>query len=75
MKRANSISHVLIMSNAKVNGINTDTNRIMDFAEFALKKKLKKRKESRKILILISCLIVKEVVNKKIYRFKRLITV
>ena len=48
---------------------------IMDFAKVALNLKLKNIKALRKTLILISCLIAKEPVNKKIYKFKRLSTV
>ena len=42
---------------------------------FAIKKKNKKKKAFIKTLILISCLIAKEPVNKKVCRFKRLSTV
>jgi hypothetical protein len=44
----------------------------MDIAKPASKKKMKKISVLRKILILISCLIAKELANKKIYKFKRL---
>ena len=55
-----------IHSNAMENGLNINIKKIMDFAELALKKILNNSKELRKILILISCSIVKEIVNKKI---------
>ena len=54
------------------NGINTEQNKTMDIAKNALKKKMKNDQESKKILILISCLIVKELADKKVYRFKSL---
>ena len=47
----------------------------MDFEKVALNLKLKNKKALRKTLILISCLIAKEPVNKKVCRFKRLSTV
>ena len=58
-------------------GINTESNQKISKASaiFAIKNKNKKKKALRKTLILISCLIVKEPVNKKVYRFKRLSTV
>jgi hypothetical protein len=61
--------------NALANGFITRLNKTMDIVKHASKKKMKKDMESRKILILISCLIVKELANKKAYKFKRLITV
>ncbi len=55
-----------IHSYAMENGLNINIKKIMDFAELALKKILNNSKELRKILILISCLIAKELANKKI---------
>ena len=55
-----------IHSYAMEDGLNINIKKIMDFAELALKKILNNSKELRKILILISCSIVKEIVNKKI---------
>jgi biotin synthase-related radical SAM superfamily protein len=46
-----------------------------DFVKLALKMKKIKIKEFRKMIIFISCLIAKELANKKVYRFKRLSTV
>ena len=46
----------------------------MDIAKLALKTKLIKKKELKKTLTLTSNLTAKEFANKKIYRFKRLIT-
>ena len=48
------------------NGINTEQNQIMDIANHASKKKMKKYQELRKILISISCLTVKDLANRKI---------
>ena len=62
----NTVSLALILRNAKENGLNTNLRMIMDFAKLALKKNLKKQKEFRKILILISCLIAKELANIKV---------
>ena len=66
MDSINTVSLVLILRNAKENGLNTNLRMIMDFAKLALKKNSKKQKEFRKILILISCLIAKELVNTKV---------
>ena len=60
------MSNVLIILHAKVNGTDIEIRRIMDIAKLASKKKLIKIKELKKILILISCLIVKGAANKKI---------
>ena len=46
-----------------VNGSDIKIRLIMDIANFALKKKMKKNKEYRKILIFTSYLIAKELVN------------
>ena len=64
-----------MVNSVMVDGICTEQNKTMDIVKHASKKKMKKDMESRKILILISCLIVKELANKKAYKFKRLITV
>ena len=71
----NTVSLVLTLRNAKENGLDTNIRMIMDFAKVVLNLKLKKKKALRKTLILISCLIAKDSVNKKVYIFKRLITV
>ena len=63
------------MRNAKINGSDTKISRIMAIVKLALKLKLKNQKRLRKILILINCSTAKELAYKKIYRFKRLITV
>ncbi len=55
-----------IQSYAMENGLNINIKKIMDFAKLALKKILNNSKELRKILILISCSIAQELVNKKI---------
>ena len=78
MKKANNSSLVLILqmeNNVMVNGISTEQNQIMDIANHASKKKISQNQELRKILILISYLIVKELANRKVCKFKRLITV
>ena len=64
--KANSQSLALILlmeSNATVYGINTELKMTKDFVKLALKMKKIKNKEFRKILILISCLIAKELAN------------
>ena len=66
---------VSTLRNAKENGTDIEIKMIIDFAKIALNLKLKNKKVLRKTLILISCLIAKDIVNKKVYRFKRLITV
>ena len=53
------------MKNVKVNGSDTKTSRIMDIVKLALKLKLKNQKRLKKILILINCLTVKDLANKK----------
>ena len=50
----------------KVNGINLEQKKTMDFANHALKFKKKKIWESRKTLTSISCLTAKDLVNQKI---------
>ncbi len=55
------------------NGINTELKKTMDIAKLASKLKSFNNQELRRTLILISYLIVKELANKKIYRFKKLI--
>ena len=71
-----SLALILLMeSNATVYGINIELKMIKDFVKLALKMKKIKFKAFIKTLILISCLIAKEPVNKKVCRFKRLSTV
>jgi hypothetical protein len=59
----NTVSLVITLRSAKENGLNTNIRMIMDFAKVVLNLKLKKKKEFRKMIILISCLIVKEFAN------------
>ena len=58
-----------------VNGFITKLNKMLDIAKVALKIRNWNLKQKRKMTIFISCLIAKELANKKIYKFKRLITV
>ena len=59
-----SLALILLMeSNATVYGINIELKMIKDFVKLALKMKKIKFKEFRKILILISYLIAKELAN------------
>ena len=59
-----SLALILLMeSNAMVYGINIELKMIKDFVKLALKMKKIKFKEFRKILILISYLIAKELAN------------
>ena len=51
---------------AKASGTNIEQRKMMDFAKLALKLKMKNKKGLKKILILINCSIIKELVNKKI---------
>ena len=57
---------VSTLKNVKENGTDTEIKMIMDFAKIALNLKLKNKKVLRKTLILISCLIAKELVNTKV---------
>ena len=78
MKQIKIVSLALILSMESYvmeNGFITKLNKIKDIAKIALKMKNWKHKQRRKIIIFISCLIVKELVNKKVYKFKTLITV
>ena len=63
---------LLMERNVLAYGINTELKMTMDFAELALKMKIIKKKELKKTLTITSYLIVKELANKKIFRFKRL---
>ena len=68
MKKANNSNLALILwmeNNVMVNGINTEQNQTMDIVNHALKKKMTQNQELKRILILISCLNAKELVNKK----------
>ena len=59
-----SLALILLMeSNATVYGINIELKMTKDFVKLALKMKKIKFKEFRKILILISYLIAKELAN------------
>ena len=58
-----------------VNGTDTKIKMIMAIAKLALKMKSIVNKVLKKILISICYLTVKELANKKVYKFKRLITV
>ena len=60
---------------AKVNGTDTRQNMIMVIAKFALKMKIFKNWEEKKIFIDTNCLTVRVHVIKKICNFKILITV
>ena len=53
------------MRNAKGNGSDTKTRRIMAIVKLVLKLNSKNQKRLRKILILINCLTVKDLANKK----------
>ena len=55
----------LTLQNAKENGTDIKISRIMVIVNFALKMKLKNQKRLRKILTLIYCSTVKELVNQK----------
>ena len=59
----NTVSLAITLRSAKENGLNTNTRMIMDFAKVVLNLNLKNKKEFRKMIILISCLIVKEFAN------------
>jgi hypothetical protein len=54
---------LLMERNVQAYGINTELKMTKDFVKLALKMKKIKNKEFRKILILISCLIAKELAN------------
>ena len=62
---------------AKANGESAMLNQMIfqAFAKLAAKKKRKNNKVKRKTINFINYLIVKVLANKKIYKFKRLITV
>ena len=60
---------------AKENGLNTKQKMIMAFAKLVLKMRNFKIKIWREMTFTISCLIAKELVYKKTYNFKTLITV
>jgi hypothetical protein len=60
------MSIVLIMINAKANGLNTNQKKIMDFAKFVLSKKMRKRKITRKIQTIKSCLTAMDLANRKV---------
>ena len=53
------------MRNAKVNGSDIKISMIMATVNLVLKLKLKNQKRLKKILILINCSTVKELVNQK----------
>ena len=63
---------LLMERNVQAYGINTELKTTMDFAKLALKMKIIKKKELKKTLTITSYLIVNELANKKIFRFKRL---
>ena len=63
------------MKNAKANGTDIEIRMIMDIAKLASKILMIKKKELKKTLTITRYLTVKELANKKIYKFKRLITV
>jgi hypothetical protein len=67
--------NAITLLNVKANGTDIDIRTITDIVKLALKKKMIKKKEFKKILTITNYLTVKEVVNKKVCRSKELITV
>ena len=67
--------NAITLLNVKANGTDIEIRMITDIVKLALKKKMIKKKEFKKILTITNYLTVKEVVNKKVCRSKELITV